>query len=215
MNTLKPNSYGREMPNGKRKIAFNEGYQLLAFISVFSVLYLVRDLRGVYFPDLVFSGICAAAFFLLSDGAMLGVYIFTTTLTVPHNEIMLLYIAVFCLKRFRGGGVRFHKGMFVMVVCLMVLQLTDMTLFSKSNWTAMLYDYITLMLYIIIPLLWCMVDISPIQYRNSMLCYMWGALLGAGIVVILTANQIGWSELFTSSQFQRLGITENVNNTGA
>ena len=214
MIALKTNSYGRGIQNGRRKIVFNEGYLLLLFVAVFTALYLVRDLMGVYFPDLVFSGICAAAFFLLSDGAMLGMYIFTTTLTVPHNEIMLLYIAVFCLKRLRGGSVRFHKGMFIMVVCLMVLQLTDMTLFSKSNWTAMLYDYITLMLYIIIPLLWCMVDISPVQYRNSMLCYMWGALLGAGIVVVLTANMIGWSELFTSNQFQRLGITENANNAG-
>lgn len=214
MNTRKMNSTGWVLQIGSRTIAVAESYLLLLFVSAFSALYLVRDLIGVYFPDIVFSGICALAFLLLSNGAALGLYIFTTTLTVPHNEIMLLYVVMFCLKQFRESGVRFHRGMFVMVMCLMVLQLVDMSLFSKSGWMTMMYDYITLMLYIIVPMLWCMVEIKPIQYRNSMLCYMWGALMGACVVVILTANKIGWSELFTGSQFQRLGITENENNFG-
>ena len=214
MNVSKPIASSNGIRLSGKKIVLSDQRLLLLFILLFSALYIIRDLIGIYFPDIIFSGICCVAFFLLSNGAALGMYIFTTNLTVPQNEIMLLYVLVFCAKQFRAGGVRFHKGMFSMVAALLVLQMVDMSLFSRLSAGSLLYDYITKMLYIIIPMLWCMVEITPEQYRNSMLSYMWGALLGALIVVILTANQVGWEALFKGNHFSRLGITVNTHNSG-
>lgn len=187
---------------------------LVLFVFMFSALYVIRDLVGVYFPDIIFSGICGVAFLVLSNGAALGVFIFTTVLTVPHNEIMLLYVVVYCIKQIKMGGMRFHKGMFSVVAVLLVLQMVDMAIFSHSSPGSMVYDYITKMLYIIIPLLWCMVDISPDQYKNSILSYIWGSMLGAAIVVILTGQQIGWVALFKGTHYFRMGITIGEDTTG-
>ena len=204
-------SYRTNKRTGMLLVTLTNNRVLFLFVVFFSFLYLIRDLFGVFFPDIVFSGVCAMAFFFLNDGAALGMYIFTTALTVPQNEIMLLYVFIFCIKRIGNGSIHFHKGMFSMVAMLLVLQMVDMSIFSGSSAGSVIYDYITKMLYIIIPMLWYMVDISQDEYKNAILCYIWGSLLGAIIVVILTANQVGWETLFKSNQYMRIGVVANEN----
>ena len=42
--------------------AITEGFQQLLFVCLFSLLYIARDLLGINFPDIVFSGLCGIAF---------------------------------------------------------------------------------------------------------------------------------------------------------
>ena len=48
-----------------------EKLQIL-FIAVFSLLYIARDIGGIGFPDIVFSGFCAVAFLVADVGTTLG-----------------------------------------------------------------------------------------------------------------------------------------------
>lgn len=205
---------GVDIQLGNARLTLQSGWMRTIFIIVFSSLYVIRDLAGVYFPDILFTALCGIAFLLLDYGAALGVYMFTFSLTVPMNEIMIVYVLAFAIKQLSVGGIRFHKGMFTITVALLVLQMVDMSLFSRSNIATMIYDYITKMLYIVIPLLWYMLDASPTACRHALVCYIWGCLLGATVVMVLTANEIGWGELLTGNQYQRLGVTVNENNTG-
>ena len=214
MNAGERHSNGFDVSLGRIHLELLENHLQVFFVLLLSILYLARDLGRVNFPDIVFSGICGLAFVLLDYGSALGVFVFTTAITVPHNEIMLLYIAVFLIKKLSMGGIRFHSGLFLIIVVILVIQMTDMVLFSRASYASVIYDYITKMLYVVIPLLWYMTDISPKDCRSVMLCYIWSCLLGAFVVVVLTANQVGWAELLTGNRFQRLGVTVDMSDGG-
>lgn len=202
------------MHNGKIQLSIDGSSMQWLVLILLSVSYLLRDIYGVIFPDLVFSGLCAAAFLILDSGYSLGVYIFTTALTLPHNEIMILYVIMTLIKQYRGGIIRLQSGMTLLTVLLLVLQMTNMALFDKSSWMTVVYDYITRMLYVVIPMLWFSYETPPYAYRRSMICFVWGMLLGAAVVMLLTARMIGWEALVRGSEFQRLGVTTQAGSVG-
>ena len=206
----KKNMYGTRMASGSIGISIGDNFYQIFWILLLSVMYFARDIGGVYFPDLVFSGLCAIAFFVLDYGAALGVYAFTTSLTLPENEIMLFYLLIILLKRYRDNRMQLHAGMLCCTFALLVLQMLDMALFTRMSWMNMLYQYITKMLYIIIPLIWFSYDTTPKQYKRAVICYVWGLVFGAAIVLIITGNQIGWAEMFRSNQYTRLGVADNA-----
>lgn len=199
---------------GKIQLSIDSSSMQWLVLILLSALYLLRDIYGVVFPDLIFSGLCAAAFLVLDSGYSLGVYIFTTALTLPHNEIMIFYVIMILLKQYRDGKIRLQSGMTLLTVSLLVLQMIDMALFDKSSWMTIVYDYITRMLYVVIPMLWFSCEMPPATYRRSMICFVWGMLLGAAVVMILTARMIGWEALVRGSEFQRLGVTTQAGSSG-
>lgn len=202
---------GRAAQPPKRRMKTGSGLHLVLWVAVFSAFYMLRDVVGVGLPDVVLTGICGMAFLLLEPGASLGMYIFTTALTVPHNEIRIIYVLLTGLKLIRVGGLRLHAGTLILTLGCMLLQLIDSALFSDLGFVALIYDFVTRMLVFVLPLIWYAINPSPKHYRRAMLCYLSGVLLGGTIALILASRTDGFIKLLTGARFVRLGrVTEEV-----
>ncbi len=192
------------------EIILNQEKQQMIFILLFSVFYLLRDLAGVAFPDILFSGLCALGFLMMDKGTCLGVYMFTTTLTVPHNEIILVYIILLLAKMLLAGRTRMNGKMVIMTIGMLLLQFVNMTLYSTSSVGGALYDYVTRMLIIIVPLFWYDADYSAEDFRSALMCYAAGVMLGGTVTMIITADLITWDTLLKGTGDYRLGYTYNM-----
>lgn len=191
-------------------VILDRGKQQMIFILLFSVLYLFRDLAGANVPDIVFSGLCAAAFIMADIGTCLGMYIFTTALTVPHNEIRIVYLAIVLAKMFFSSIVQLNGRLLVITLGLMLLQLLDVTMFSQGIVENVVYDYVTKMLIFIPPLLWFNDAYSAEDFRSALMCYVAGVLLGGTVTLILTAERVSWEVLLKGTGGVRLGKTYNT-----
>lgn len=197
---------GRALRRGRSSASVTP---LVLALAGFSVLYLLRDLAGLSLPDIIVTSLYGAAFLFLDVGASLGLYIFSTTLVLPSNEIRIVYILVLCLKLFRSRKLRLHSGILLLTIGILALQLIDMALFSGRGVGSFVYDYVIRMLVFIPPLLWYSTSISARDYRRALMCYAVGALLGATLTLILTAQTQGLVNLLLgNNRFLRLGLTQ-------
>ena len=183
------------------------GRQLAVWVAVFSAFYVLRDIAGVGFPDILLTAVCGLAFLFLDVGSAMGMYFFTTALTVPHNEIRIVYLALTGLKLFRSGGVKLHAGLLCATLGCMLLQLINTALFSTQGLVELIYDYVTRMLVFLLPVMWYSKNAGPEHYRRAMLCYLWGVLLGGTITLILTIRINGFMTLLTGTKYIRMGKT--------
>ena len=135
-------------------LTFGGGTLNLLWIVLFSVLYLIRDLGGVIFPDVVFSGLCAVIFLFANMGTSIGLYIFTTALTVPHNEICIFYVLATLFKLYLEKKLHFKGTLFFATVGMLAIQLLNTALFSDMSFAPYMYDYAVRMLPMLLPLLW-------------------------------------------------------------
>lgn len=188
----------------------DQGKQQVIFILLFTVLYLIRDLGGTNVPDIVFSGLCAVAFILMDMGSCLGVYMFTTALTVPHNEITIVYLVIMIFKILASGKAQVNGRMLMMTMGIMLLQLLDTTMFSTDAVGDALYDYVTRILIIIVPLFWYNDEYSAEDFRSALMCYVTGTILGGTVTMILTAESVTWDALLKGTGDNRLGKTYNT-----
>ena len=189
------------------RYTFGEGKIQAMFIVGFSILYLLRDIAGMVFPDIVFSGLCALAFVFANLETSFGIYIFTTTLTVPHNEIAIFYLVGVLLRMFLEKRSKINITLLVLTIGCLFLQMIDMMLFSPLNTSAFVYDYVVRMLPIVFPLLWFSVKLSPAAFKKALMCYVVGVLLGGTVTLILTGNDVGWDVLLEGTDSIRLGVT--------
>lgn len=190
---------------GRRRLGM--GRQLAVWVAVFSAFYVLRDIAGVGFPDILLTAVCGLAFLFLDVGSAMGMYFFTTALTVPHNEIRIVYLALTGLKLFRSGGVKLHAGLLCATLGCMLLQLINTALFSTQGLVELIYDYVTRMLVFLLPVMWYSKNAGPEHYRRAMLCYLWGVLLGGTITLILTIRINGFMTLLTGTKYIRMGKT--------
>lgn len=188
-------------------VILDQGKQQAIFILLFAVLYIFRDLADASIPDIVFSGLCAIGFILTDAGTGLGLYMFTTALTVPQNEIILFYIIILLGKMFLSGKVRVNGKMVLITVGMLMLQLVNMALFSTYAVGDVLYYYITRMLIIIVPLFWFDGEYSAEDFRSALMCYVAGVILGGTVTMLLTAERITWEALLKGTGGYRLGKT--------
>lgn len=188
-----------------------EKLQIL-FIAVFSLLYVVRDIGGIGFPDIIFSGLCAAVFLVADIGTAIGVYMFTTALTLPHNEIRIFYIAILLIKLLIQKKLRFNSTLTVVTLLMMLIQLIDTARFSSLGTYNYFYNYVVLILNVLIPLVWFGTEWRAKDLSRAMLCYIAGVVLGSSMIMLITAKSIGWYALLGGEGLVRLG--ENLDATG-
>ncbi len=191
----------------KASIILDQRKQQAIFIVLFAVLYLLRDLIGLSIPDVVFSGLCAVAFMLTDAGTALGIYIFTTALTAPHNEIRIIYLGILLVKMLYSDKVRVNGLMLIMTFGMLFLQLINNALFSESAIGTLIYDYVTRMLIVVIPAIWYDGEYTAEDYQSALLCYVAGVMLGGTVVLLLTANELTWEVLLKGTGGKRLGTT--------
>lgn len=193
-------------PKGRR-LPITDGFWQAVWIIAFAALYLLRDLAGVKFPDLAFSGLCMVGFLWLDRGSAAGILLFTSALTVPHNEIRLLYLAVVLVKMLLLERGKFSGWLLVITLLMMALQLVDITAFGREALSQAIYNYVIRMLPLLLPLFWYSQDLRTEECRWGLMCYVAGAVLGSLVVVILTGQADGWEELFSGEALRRLGRT--------
>lgn len=209
------------MSNIERKLNIRDGILYIGgdlrkalgqafWVILFSVAYLLRDLSGIAMPDLVFTGICGAAFLVTDVGTSLGIYIFTSALTVPHTEIGTVYVLILLAKLVFSGRTQIRGGMLLATLGMLILQLVNILLFSTGTLVAQIYDYSVRMLILCMPLFWHGAEFSVKDYQRALLCYVAGVMLGGTIALILTANSVTWQVLLAGEMNARLGTTENV-----
>lgn len=212
------NNYGRKlnyadgMPETKQGFP-GKGIQQVFWIALFSVFYLLRDLAGVALPDIVFTGICAVAFFMTDVGTSLGIFIFTSALTIPHIEIRFVYAIIMVTKLMFSGKLKMQPGMLLLTLGMLLLQLVDVLLFSADSVYADIYDYGVKMLVLILPLFWYGAEFSAQDFRRALLCYVAGVILGGTVILLITADHVSWSVLIAGTRGVRLGATENLTDT--
>ena len=192
---------------------WSKGIPQIFWIGLFSVFYLMRDLLGIAFPDLVFTGICGLAFLLTDVGTSLGIFIFTTALTVPHVEIRFVYLIILVAKLALYGRLEMRAGMLLLTLGILLLQMVDILLYSVGSLYSEVYSYGVNMLTLILPLFWYGAEFSAKDYQRALLCYVAGVMLGGTVALLLTANSTGWDVLLSGKYNTRLGITENVTET--
>lgn len=188
-------------------IVLDQGKQQAVFILLFALLYLFRDLVGANVPDIVFTSLCAVSFILADIGTCLGMYIFTTALTVPHNEIRIVYLVIIFAKMFLSGSIQVNGRLLLMNLGLMLLQLLNITIFSHGVVENVVYDYVTKMLVIVLPMIWYNDEYKAEDFRSALMCYVVGVLLGGTITMILTAERVSWEALLKGTGGTRLGRT--------
>lgn len=191
-------------------ITLDQGKQQAVFILLFTVMYLIRDLGGANVPDIVFSGFCAVAFILMDMGSCLGVYMFTTALTVPHNEIAIVYLVILFFKILTSGKAQVNGRMLMLTMGMLLLQLLNVTLFSFETANSIIYDYVTRMLIIIMPIFWYNDEYTAKDFSGALMCYAAGVILGGTVTLLLTAERVTWEVLLKGSGGNRLGKTYNT-----
>ena len=117
------------------------------WISIILILYAARDLGRIGIPDVLFTAVIGLAFITLPIEDGLAVFMFTSALTLPGNEIRLLYIFSLFLKK--GNKTIFPGVEGIALLGMLSLQLIDMYIYSKGGLGSITYSYITYSLYFI------------------------------------------------------------------
>ena len=185
----------------------------MAWIAPIALLCILRDLLGVAMPDILISGLCAVIFIATDIGTSLGVYIFTTALTLPHNEIRIFYLVAIVLKLLIKKKFKFNSALLMTTVGMILIQTIDTAMFSNVGTVSYIYDLIVRVLSIIIPVFWFSMDFKPMDLKKGLLCYAIGVVLGSFIVLVLTANKDGWDALLAGEAAHRLGGTVDETTT--
>ena len=191
-------------------IILDQGKQQAVFIVLFTLLYLLRDVGGIHVPDFVFTGICAIAFAVMDMGTCLGMYMFTSVLTVSHNEISIIYLVMLIFKILTTKKIKINGKMLMMTFGMLLLQLVNITMFTYKEVGAAIYDYVTRMLIIILPLFWYMDEYTAEDFRSALMCYVAGVVLGGTTTMFLTADLVTWEALLKGESNIRLGETYNL-----
>ena len=185
----------------ERKFQINK---TLLWLLVFSIAYLLRDIAKLPMPDILFTGVCGLAFFLLPTGSAMGVYMFTSALTVPDFEIRLVYLAVLILK-FWMQNKKFKASMLMVIISMAFLELLNMMLFSKRAVFGVIYDVVMRLSYFVLPAFWFSEDYSKEDYKRALLCYVGGVILGGAVMLWISVEAVGWKVLLQGAEV-RLGL---------
>ena len=180
-----------------------QGQQLL-WLLLLATVYLLRDIVRLPIPGIVFTGICGIAFLFLSTGSAMGVYIFTSALTVADYEIRLVYLAVLFVKYWRRQQ-KMEGSLLVVIMVMALLELVDLTLFSKENMIGVIYTTVMRLSYFALPMFWFSEDFSSEDYRRALFCYVAGVLLGGSVLLYMSVQDVGWRILLEGTAV-RLGL---------
>lgn len=177
--------------------------QQLLWLLLLGIAYLLRDLAKLPMPDIVFTALCATAFLFLSTGSAMGVYMFTSALTVPDFEIRFVYLGVLVVKCILQRK-KLSTGMILIVLGLTLLEMVNMMLFSTQGVVSVLYTVAMRLTYFALPLFWFSENYSKEDYHRALLCYVAGVVLGGFTILWITVDAIGWELLLNHVDF-RLG----------
>lgn len=180
------------------------GTEQLLWLLLLSCAYILRDIAKLQLPDILFTGLCGLAFLFSSTGSAMGIYIFTTALTVPDFEIRVVYIAVlFC--KFIWQRRKINIVVLILTIGLILLELTNMTMFSDQAFADVIYTVAMRLTYFVLPLFWFNESCSKEDYQRALLCYVAGVILGGAVLLYMSVDSVGWTELLTGSGI-RLGM---------
>lgn len=192
-------------PNNRIGVAENAVDQQQVFwLLLLGVAYLLRDIVMLPMPDIVFTGLCGMAFLFLSTGSAMGIYMFTSALTVPDFEIRIVYLAVL-LAKFWLKNKKFRASVLLLVLGMALLELTNIMLFSNQQIMGVLYKAVMRLTYFVLPLFWVSEDFSPEDYRRTLLCYVAGVILGGSVILYMSVDAVGWRGLLEDANM-RLGM---------
>ena len=178
--------------------------QQLLWLLLLGIAYLLRDLAKLPMPDIVFTGLCAMAFLFLSTGSAMGVYMFTSALTVPDFEIRIVYLGVLVAKCILQRK-KLSTGMILIVLGLALLEMVNMMLFSTQGVVSVLYTVAMRLTYFALPLFWFSENYSKEDYHRALLCYVAGVVLGGIVMLSISVDAVGWKLLLEGNQV-RLGM---------
>lgn len=188
--------------------------KLIAWLAVFSALYLLRDIAKIPVPEIVFTAVAALAFWLTDASSAMGFYLFTSTLTVPDFEIRFVYLVVLLAKAFFYKK-KLHAGMLLVILALATLELVDLFIFFQESWFGVLYECALRLSFAALPIFWMSENISAKAYRRALLCYLAGTLLGGAVLLILSIDNVGWEQLLTGAGMRLGKATTKGYETGA
>ena len=167
------------------------------WIILITILYVIRDVGRLPVPDLVFSGLLGLSFILLPLEGALAVFAFSTPLTLPSNEVRLLYTLIFLLKINRH--LKFPWKATLAVIGMLFLQLIDTYAYSNQGPVQYLYSFAIFALFIVIPLLWHGAGFSPEARLDAVKAYVTGIILAGVITIYMTISLWGWTVLLGGS----------------
>lgn len=180
---------------------------LVFFAAVLIAVYLARDIFTIPVPEIVITGWCALAFFILDVGDGLAIFALCLPLTVPQNEINIAYLVVMIVKLFiiSNKPVRFGALSVTVIALILLIEMFNEFFYTTGTAFTALYNIVLIALPVIIPLIWytCSEDFSREKIRNATYLFLIGVLIYTGIILYQAVQVQGWSVILSGNN--RLG----------
>lgn len=185
--------------------------RIFGWVSVITALYLVRDVLNIGFPQSFFTVILFACFVLTTTEEGFCVFVFSTVLTLPGNEIRLIYFIIFLIKNKQS----FRKLPLynVFAIFILIIELGNNILYSSDSVDQTIYKYIVFCLYIVIPIIWAQYDFSKEAIVTAIKLFIFGVILVGLITVYITIQYQGWNIMVNGSSSLGYGLEDYISSS--
>ena len=184
----------------------------IAWIGLMAILYLARDVLGIGFPQSIFTAICLVAFLTTSIEESLCIFVFTMALTLPGNEIRLVYFIVFLMKQ--KSIIRRLKSFNAFILLILINEFIISYFYYSGSKFQFLYNFLIYALYLLIPILWSQYDFSKETIVTAIKCFVIGILLSGLITLYLAVRYRGWGVILSGNNSLGLIAEEYVAESG-
>ena len=198
----------------KHRAKVHTSMKQAAWILFLSIMYLLRDLAKLPFPDIAFSGVAAVAFLFTDAGSAMGIYLFTSALTVPDMEIRFAYLLVLLGKAYFQKK-KLNVPVLLASMAMLTLELLDIGLFSENSWFGAIYKCAERISYVVLPVFWLSENHSPTVYHRALLCYVAGVVLGGATMLIISIGAVGWDGVLSGKLRLGMNTTQGYYNASS
>lgn len=169
----------------------------IVWIGLISILYIARDVLGIGFPQSIFSVICLISFLTTSIEEGLGIFVFSMALTLPGNEIRLIYFAVFLMKQ--KHIVTEFKSFNVVMLLILINEFIISYFYYSGSKFQFLYNFLIYSLYLLIPILWSQYTFNQAALVSAIKYFICGIFLASMITIYIAVSSRGWGVVLSGS----------------
>ena len=167
------------------------------WVAIITILYVLRDILTLPVPSIIFTGVCLLAFVFTDLQESMSVLVFTSVLTLPGNEIRLIYILLYFIKkRMKLNKLTLADGG---IIILMILELFNAFIFSAGSIGDIIYKYVTFVLFLIIPIIWIRTKSNSKELVDAIKYFVFGIVLVGLITIYMTVKLRGWAVLISGT----------------
>ena len=186
------------------------------YVGLICILYCCRDVVNLGVPEIVFTAVCCIGFFTLDIGEAFALMAFTIPLTVPANEIRIVFLFVLLYKVLKKeNAITFEKTGFIIVFLMITLEVVNDCIFSKVSFFQMIYSIVEFILILIIPLVWDSIRkfLTYESLKNAITCFIIGVIVSCLVLMYISIVSKGWTSIIAGDNRFGMGIEYDNNSS--